>query len=285
MMRPSSACLGLVALLIAGAAPRASEEDPRPLLCYSGPSMKASMEELARAYEAKAGVKVVVETNDPRTLIDRIVVAPTADLFISHDPFLAILAKQEVPVARAWTVASLAPVIAVARGNPKGIRGLEDLARPGLRVGLTDAEKTISGNIVALMLRKAGVAREVEANVTTRSAAGRELAAMLAEGRIDAGIVWNAVAFANREKMEAVEVRPEWRPRRGVDAEIDSPTMGRLELDHVRVTIALLGDSPSPDAARGFAEFVASPEGIAVFRKNGFSPPDPSRPSPIVPKP
>lgn len=287
MIRLPAACLGLIALLGAGPAPQqpAERPAPRPLLCYSGPSMRASMEELARRYETKSGTKVVVETNDPRTLIDRIVLAPTADLFISHDPFLAILSKQEVPVRRSWTIASLVPVIAVAKGNPRGIRDLDDLARPGLKVGLTDRARTISGHIVDVMVRKAGLGDRVEANVVTRAGAGRELAAMLADGKIDAGIVWNAVAFANRDRMEAVAIRPEWRPRRGDDAEVDSPTLGRLELDYVRVTIAQLGTSPNPDAARAFAEYVASPEGVAVFRGNGFSPADPERPSPVAPAP
>src|SRR4051794_20963374 len=129
MMRTIPALLGLAALMVAGIAPGRADEPPKPkpLLCYSGPSMKASMEELARAYETKAGVKVVVKTNDPRSLIDRIKLAPTADLFVSHDPFLAMLHRQEVPVRRAWTVASLVPMIAVAKGNPKQIKGLEDL--------------------------------------------------------------------------------------------------------------------------------------------------------------
>lgn len=152
------------------------------------------------------------------------------------------------------------------------------MARPGVRVGLTDAKTAITGNIMEWMLRRAGVEREVQANVVKRAGAGRELASAIAADEIDAGFVWNAVVYAFRDKIEAVDIPADQRPQRGLESIVDSPSLGKIELDHVRVTIALLGSSGSPDVARAFAEFVASPEGAAVFLQNGFSPADPDRP-------
>lgn len=94
----------------------------------------------------------------------------------------------------------------------------------------------------------------IYSHTSIHRAPGRELAAPSSDDKMDAGIIWNAVTFANRDRMEPVDVRPEWRPRRGLDAEVDSPTLGHLELDYVRVTIAQLGTSPHPDLARAFAE-------------------------------
>jgi molybdate transport system substrate-binding protein len=285
MIRPLLIPLALAALLSTPFRAVAQEAKPAAgpsLLCYSGPSMKTPMEELARAYEDRTGVHVDVEMSDPRSLIERIVVSKKADLFISHDPFLAVLDGQGVKVRRAWNVASLTPMIAVAKGNPRKIKGLEDLARPGLRVGLTDPRTAITGNIADYMLKKADVAEAVYANVVKRASAGRHLAKMLADDELDATFVWDAVVYAFRDKIESVEVRPDQRPRRGPDTVVDAPTLGRIELDHVRVTIAQLESSRHADAARAFAEFVASPEGAAVFTRNGFSPVDPDRP-PLTP--
>jgi molybdate transport system substrate-binding protein len=257
------------------------EEEPqesRPILCYAGPSMKRSMEELAETFEKRTGVKVTVEANDPRSLIDKISFSPEVGLFVSHDPFLQMLTRQGASVRQSWCVASLTPVIAVVKGNPKQIEGLADLAKPGIRVGLTAEESAISAHIMALILKKSGLKDAVEANVVLRTAAGRFLVTALAEDKIDAGVVWNAVAYGNRDKIEPVEIAAKWRPERGVDATVDSPTLGRLELDYVRVTVAELAICPRPEAVHAFCEFVASPEGMAVFKKNGFSPADPDRP-------
>lgn len=247
-------------------------EAPKPLLCYTGPSMKTSMEELAKTFEARTGIKVAVETNDPKTLIDRIKLAPTADLFISHDPFLAVLQAQKVPVKKWWTVATIVPVIVVPKGNPRNIREFEDLARPGIRLGLTDPKTAISGHIVAAMAKRARLGDRLDANVVKRTSVGRELVTLLKDGQLDAGIIWNAVAHMNRDALDAIPIRPDLHPQAGIDADAETPALGRMRLDRVRVTIALLGSSPNPDAALKFAEFVNSAEGLATFRKNGFSP-------------
>lgn len=279
-MTPRSALFVIVSCLLPGVA---HGDDGAPVRCLAGPSMKASIEELARIHERRTGVRVAVESNDPRSLISEIKVDENVDLFVSHDPFLAMLDRDRIKVRKAWNAASLRPMIAVAKGNPKGIHGLKDLGRPGVRVGLTDPDKAITGNIIALMLKKAGVAREVEANVAKRAASGRELGSALAAGELDAAFVWNAVVHANREKVDGVDIPEAQRPARGPESVLAHPTLGRIELDHVRVTVALLDASRRVDRARAFAEFVASPEGAAVFRKNGFSPADPERAPATVP--
>ncbi len=266
--------LSILAILAGGC--RAQRSDP--LVCYVGPNMVAPMQELAALHEQRNGVKVSVETADARVLIDRIVAAHSADLFVTHDPFTALLVAKGIELRQVWTVASVRPTIAVPKGNPKQIGGLEDMARPGLRVGLTDAN-SISGQIIAVMLQKADITAKVEANVVMRTNVGRPLGDALMAGKIDACIVWNVVIFDRRDKLDAVDIRPEWRPKFGVDAIVDSPTLGRLELDYVRVNIATMGYSTAGNDARAFAELVASPEGMAVFLKNGFSPADPSRPA------
>jgi len=286
MIRNDLARVALALSLLAACGPFSVEavaqgakgESKPTILCYAGPSMKTSIDELARAFGERRGVRIVVEMSDPRSLIERIVVSKKADLFISHDPFLAVLGKQGVKVRKAWNVASLTPMVAVAKGNPKGVKGLADLARPGLRIGLTDPKTAITGNIADYMFKKAGVDKGVYANVVKRAPAGRELAKLLAAGELDVAFVWDAVVFANRDAIEAVAIPDAQRPQRGPETVVDSPTMGRIELDHVRVTIAELESSPNPDVARAFAEYVASPEGAAVFLKNGFSPADPGRP-------
>lgn len=181
-------------------------------------------------------------------------------------------------VEDAWQSASLVPVIIVAKGNPKQITRLEDFARPGLRVGLTDTANTISGEIVNVMLTKAGIKDAVMKNVVKRTLQGRDLAAALIAGEVDVGIVWNAVVYTEQHKVDAIEIDPKWRPTGG-EAVVTNAELGRLELDYVRVTIALLDQSKEPRASAAFAAYCASDEGAAVFAKYGFSPPNRDRPA------
>lgn len=256
----------------------ASRPAPVTLLCYAGINMRTSVEEIARQYEAKTGVHVTVEVNDPRPLLDKIEVSSAADDFVCHDPFLPILIDHGITPRTAYTAASLTPMVAVKKGNPLGIHSIQDMARPGVRVGLT--EKTVmTGNIARLMSQKAGVADAFAANVKGEYSAGRQLGEAILRDEIDAGVIWNIVIFNNRDKLDAVDIPANIRPQRGIDAEVYSPELGTVELDYIRITVAALNSSKHPKEADDFARFVASPAGWTVFAEHGFSPPDPTRPT------
>ncbi|MFT3788118.1 MAG: extracellular solute-binding protein [Tepidisphaeraceae bacterium] len=276
----------LVILLCAGCASTTSnvKTAQSDVLVYSGPNMRTSLETLAKSFEAHTGRRVTVVADDVRPLIARIARERAAgqrgpDLFCTHDPFLTTLIASGQTVREAWTVASLEPVIVVPKGNPQHIASLRDFARTGLRVGLTDSTQTISGEIVRVMFRRAGVADAVEKNVVVKTMQGRDLCKALLAGECDVGIVWNAVVAGDADAVDAIPIEPTFRPQRGVDAEVNSPTLGRLELDYVRVSIALLDASTNDDLARQFVEWTRSPDGAAVFLSNGFSPPAPDRPA------
>lgn len=251
---------------------------PPSLLCYAGINMRRPVEEIARQFTADTGVAVTVEVNDPRPLVDKIEVQATADNFVCHDPFLPILIDHGIAPAHAYTAASLTPMIAVKKGNPLNIRSIADMARPGVRVGLTE-RSVMTGNIARLMSKKAGVESAFAANVRGEYSAGRQLAEALIRDEIDAGLIWNIVIFNNRDKLEAVDVPAAIRPQRGIDAEVFSPELGDVELDYVRITVAALAGSRHPAEADAFARYVASPAGAKVFAAYGFSPADPTRPT------
>jgi molybdate transport system substrate-binding protein len=143
-----------------------------------------------------------------------------------------------------------------------------------VRVVLTDAMYSTAGHVVALMLKKAGLTDEVEKNVVSRMRMGGEAANAVVLGHADAAIVWNAVVFLRREKLDAVPIEREYEPQPGVDA-VTSPTFGPIDMSAIRVTVDVLKSSRRPKEAQAFAEFVASDASQGVWQRLGFSPPPP----------
>ncbi len=233
--------------------------------------MRPAVEEITRIYQRKTGTRIDLDYADSGQLLIKIVTTHRGDIYICHDPFLAAL-KRKGLCDRAWTVASLKPVIAVPKGNPKGIKGLKDLTRPGLKVGLTDPIYSTCGHINKLIFKKARITEKIKKNVVTRTRCHAELANAVALRHLDAAIVWNAVAFLRRDKVDMVEIEPQFLPKPGVDT-VTTATFGLIDMGYVRVTVATLKCSKQLKEARKFAEFIASPQGRAVFARYGFSPP------------
>lgn len=269
--------LGAVAVasagLLAGCSGKPAEEEP--LRCYVGGTMRPAMEELAKGFEAETGRHVDLDPGDSGESIIKAETTGRGDLIVVHDPFHGAIEHKGLGQG-GWVVATLRPMIAVPKGNPKDIHGLRDLARPGLRLIFTDAVYSTAGHLVAVMLKKAGLEEAVEKNIVSRTRMGGEAANAVVLGTADAAIVWNAVIFLRSEKLEAVPIEPAYLPQTGVDA-VTSPTFGYIDMGTIKVTIDVLKSSREPAAARAFAEYCASDKAQEVWRRQGFSPPPPGQ--------
>lgn len=249
----------------------AREKSPLPpLLCYVGGTMRPVIEELSRLYGKETRQQVDIDYADSGQLLFKIETTKKGDLYVCHDPFLDVLMRRGLG-RQGWTVASLTPVIAVPKGNPKGIRRLRDLARPGLKIGLTDEKYSTLGHVNPVMFHRAALRPQIEKNVVMRSRMGGEVANAVVLGALDATIVWNAVAHARNDKLDAIEIEPRYHPPAGMTRTYQ-PTGTPMDLSYIRVTMATLKCSKHPKAARAFAEFVNSSRGQAAFKKYGFSP-------------
>ncbi len=255
---------------------RAQEAKPsEPLLCYIGGTMRPAVEELARQYETATKQKIQLDFGDSGQLLIRIGEARKGDIYVCHDPFLKAAMNQKL-VIEGRTIAALDPVIVVPKGNPKGIKGFMDLAQPGLRLILTDVRYSTMGYIVERMASKAGIAGQLNSNVVSRTRSGGEAANMVGMQLADASIVWNAVAFLRKDKLDAIPMEPAVRLKAGVDA-VTSATYGQLDMDYIHVTAAVLKFSKAPEQASQFVEFMVSEEGQKVWNKLGYSPIIPAR--------
>jgi len=268
-----TACLVLAPIILAGCSGESGQGEP--VHCYVGGTMRPAMEELARLYEKDTGRRVMLDYGDSGACLVKAETTGRGDLVVVHDPFHGALQHKGL-TADGWITATLEPMIAVTKGNPKHIHGMKDLTQPGLRVVLTDETYSTAGRVNKVMFKKAGIEKAIETNVVTRLRAGGEAANAVVLGTADATIVWNAVIYLRRDKLDAIPIEPAYRAVPNVDA-ITSPTFGPVDMGRIRVTIDVLKFSKQIEAARAFAEFAASPRGAEVWNRFGFSPAPPER--------
>jgi molybdate transport system substrate-binding protein len=147
------------------------------------------------------------------------------------------------------------PVIAVSKGGGKKVNGIEDLASPGLRVGLGAPEACAIGGTADRILERNGLTDAVKGNVCVRTATVNQLLVYLVTGHIDAAIVWADMIDSPEAagKVEAVPI-----PR---------------EQNVVRTIAAARGArSEHPDLAADFIRHLASKPARGVWQKWGFTP-------------
>jgi len=227
------------------------------------------MEKLVKLYEQKTGRKVEINPGGSGELMVNIQARQNGDLYVCHDPFGGTLMGKGLG-RRLWTVAVVTPVIAVAKGNPKNIRSVRDLARPGLKLAMTDPNHSTTGYIIPVVFDKAGLRKEIEANIVKRSRGGSTAANWVGIGDVDAAIIWNAVTHLRADTLDAVPIDPPYTAIPGVDA-VTSATNKVYDIGRIKVTLATLQCSKQPDAAAEFAQFVA--DNRAIFTNEfGFSP-------------
>ena len=137
--------------------------------------------------------------------------------------------------------------IAVAKGNPKGIHSLADLARPGLVVVLADPSVP-AGKYAQQALAKANVTvhpASLEPQVTA-------VLSKVALGEADAGIVYVSDVVTS-QKVQGVPI----------------PDSQNVVADY---PIAALKNARHNSTADAFIAFVLAPDGQSILKAAGFEP-------------
>jgi molybdate transport system substrate-binding protein len=248
---------GLVALLLRqsrSSLPAAAGRH-KSLVLFCAAGVRAPVEAVAHEYEQTFGVQVQLQYGGSGTLLSNLRVTRTGDLFLAADASYIESARELGLLAEVIPLAHQRPVIAVAKGNPKKIRTLEDLQRGDVRVGMANPDAASIGRTVRACLQRAGQWAGFEKRVTVFKPTVNDVANDVKIGSVDAGIVWDATARQYPE-LEIVEV-PLFDPV----AET--------------ITIGVLKSSTQPAAALRFARYLgASDKGLNQFRKFHYEPAD-----------
>jgi molybdate transport system substrate-binding protein len=218
---------------------------------FAAASLTSAFQVAAGAFEkTHPGVKVQLNFAGSSTLVQQIEQGAPADVFASADQVnMQRLVGAGAIAGTPQTFTRNRLQIAVAAGNPKGIAGLADLAKPGLTIALC-GPTVPCGRYAVEAFAKAGV---------TAPAASQELdvkavLSKVAMGEADAGIVY------------VTDVRAAGSKVAGVDIPESSNVVARYP-------IAVVKDAPNAAAAVAFMDYVLSPEGQQVLARFGFSSP------------
>jgi molybdate transport system substrate-binding protein len=220
------------------------------LRIFAAASLGAAFDELAAQFEARhPSVEVLpISYDGSSTLAAQLIEGAPADVFASADEKSMARVVDAGLAAGPELFATNTLVIAVPRGNPGGVKSIEDLAAPGLTVVMC-AREVPCGAASGTLLSDNGVSvapASLEQNVTA-------VLTKVAAGEADAGLVYATDALG-RQDVQAVAAA-------GSENVVN------------RYPIVALEGAAHPDVGEAFVAFVRSPEGRKVLEQRGFGAP------------
>ena len=221
---------------------------PSELKVFAAASLTGAFTKLGEQYAAaNGGDKVTFNFAGSQALATQIQQGAPADVFASAD--ITNMDKVKDLVGAPQVFASNQLQIVVEKGNPKGIKGLDDLANPDLKVVLAAPEVPV-GKYGQQALEKAGVT----VKPVSQEQDVKAVVSKVSLGEADAGIAYVTDVTAGGAKVEGVEI-PE-----------DQNVIATYPIATVKA-------AKDQQGAQAFIDLVLAAEGQQVLKEYGFLPP------------
>ncbi len=243
------------------AVPPTATPEPRTLTVLAAASLTESFKEMGKLFESQnTGVTVSISFAGSQALAQQLDQGAPADVFASASKKYmdAAVTSMRVNKDDGKVFVKNALVVIFPKDNPAGLKTLQDLAKPGLKIDLED-KLVPAGQYSLDFLDKAikdpGFAPSfkdnVLKNVVSYETDVKAVVSKVSLGEADAGVVYITDYNAAADKL------------------------GKLDIPDALNTIASypiapVADSKNADLANAFVALVLSPEGQAIMAKYGF---------------
>ncbi len=235
--------------------PSASETAPASkltgtLTVFAAASLNKSFEEIAADFKkANPGVEIVTSYDGSNGLVDQLVGGAKADVLATADEKSMTRANDEKLLASASELfATNVLTLVTPPDNPGNVTGL-DASLDGKRLVICAPEVPCGAATIKL-----AESLNVTLSPVSEESKVTDVLGKVTSGEADAGLVYTTDAAGAGDKVKVI-------PIAGAEAVIN------------RYPIAVLAGAENSDAAKAFAAYVTSPEGLAVLAKFGFGAP------------
>ncbi|OEU57461.1 MAG: molybdate ABC transporter substrate-binding protein [Desulfuromonadales bacterium C00003096] len=172
------------------------EKEADPLFVLSGAGLKCVLDPLAEEFTKETGIEVEYSYLCSAMLLTNLELTHQGDVFVAGAKYYFNLARDKGLVDEEHMVIAgyQVPCIMVQEGNPKNIQSLDDLLKPGMRLGVGDFEAMAVGRLAKEMLKRAGILDQFMKNVVVVGGSAPKLCLPVCMNSIDAAINLTATA-------------------------------------------------------------------------------------------
>jgi molybdate transport system substrate-binding protein len=227
------------------------------LMVFSGAGLMKPMEEMRKNFQKQHGIEVDVHYGSSGEIFGMVAAGQPCDVLIPGAEKYTMDALKNGWIEKD-TIRKLVlhvPSIAVPRGNPAKIMGLDDLTRKGVRVSIGDPKAPAIGRVAKKILVKANLWKSVQPNITVYAPTVNQLLIYVALNQVDAAIIWkDLTTWAEAKgKIEVISIDGKRNLIKTIPTAVCTRTKNR-------------------DLAIQFNDYVSAAEGLSIWKKWGFEP-------------
>ncbi|MBT8374876.1 MAG: molybdate ABC transporter substrate-binding protein [Deltaproteobacteria bacterium] len=232
----------------------AVQEEAKNIMVGAGAGLNPALDPIGENFTEQTGIKVDYSYLCSAMVLTNMQLTRTGDAMVPGSQHYMDLAIEKGVIDKdTVTVAGyMIPVICVQKGNPHNISSLEDLTKPGLKVGVGEEEALAVGRLTEKMLKELGLYEDIHKNVVLTAGSASKLVLPLAMKNMDAQINWMATCQAFADKVDMIKIDPN-------------------KLKYSVAPIGMTTYSKAKDATKKYLAFVGSKEGREMFEAFGFA--------------
>ncbi|MFB0563814.1 MAG: substrate-binding domain-containing protein [Candidatus Lokiarchaeia archaeon] len=221
------------------------------LQVYASGGVAPPIKRAAEVFEEKYGTNFDFTIGKAEMLISKIKEPKKGDVLSCGAEYILDEAQELGIILRESrrSVGNRRSVILVQKGNPKGIKSLQDLTEEGMRLGIS-----VSGCLVGVwddVCSKAGLIDQIRENIYDLADGCGAVMALINQKKVDAILGWSAFRNIWPGTSEIVEI----------------PN----ELEVYRSTgVATISYSKEAELANRFIDFLTSNEGRSIYTEFGW---------------
>lgn len=191
------------------------EKGSKVLKAFFGAAAEKPWNEVIREFEKITGIKVEATFGGSGTLLSAIEITKVGDIYAPGSPdYMEKAIKKGIVIPESIRiVAYLIPAIIVPKGNPKNITRLEDLARPGIKIGIADPKTVCIGGYAVELLKFNKLYEITKNNIVVYAESCSKTAMLLLTGAVDVIIGWHVFYYWYPNETEIIWLEPDQIPK------------------------------------------------------------------------
>ena len=218
---------------------------------FSAGAVAPPIKKCAEDFNSKFGTDFKFTVNKAEILIEKIAAIKEGDLLTCGSEFILDHAQLKGLILKETrrSLGSRTSAILVQKGNPKKITSMSDLAKEGIRVGVS-----VSGCLTGVwddLATKAGFAEQIRKNTVAYADGCGELMSFINKKKVDAVLGWDAFKNLNMETVDRIEL-----PK---DLQV-----------HRSTAIGVITFSKNKELAKKFIDFLTSEKGKKIYEEYGW---------------